>query len=220
MSDIKIFADSPEDEAVDQIYELANKVYELINQAAPEDAEIKMISNSNTTKIDMSGLDKDTEILTPNGWLKIAKYNDNTTYISFYADHLRHKSLTDLYYANANQLKIIAEESLLWDGYKGYRSSYYTTQKDEADFIQYAFNASGTRASIYEFKETKKGKEHYSKCYSVIPTRNEYVAYCQPVTVNSEDGYKYCFTTSTGFFIARRNKHIFITGDCPIVIKI
>ena len=102
---------------------------------------------------------------------KIAKYNDSTTYISFYADHLRHKSLTDLYYANVNQLKLIAEESLLWDGHKGYRSGYYTTQKDEADFIQYAFNASGTRASIYEFKETRKGKEHHSKHYTVIPTK-------------------------------------------------
>lgn len=353
MSDIKIYAE---------------QVYELINQAVPKDAEIKMISNSNTAKIDMGGLDKDTEILTHDGWLKInqyenqniltyepqtnnatfekpkayiklpcstffhyvnskgmnqmvskehtmlvykgykakgfettmlhpnelnqlklnkgyyttkttfqannkgvdltdtelrlrvmiqadgnikrgriinmhfakerkiercinllkdanidykiAKYNDSTTYISFYADHLRHKSLTDLYYANVNQLKLIAEESLLWDGHKGYRSGYYTTQKDEADFIQYAFNASGTRASIYEFKETRKGKEHHSKHYTVIPTKNEYVAYCQPIKVDSEDGYKYCFATSTGFFIARRNKHIFITGDCPIAIKV
>ena len=49
---------------------------------------------------------------------KIVKYKNGTTSITFYADHLRHKSLTDLYSANAEQLKIIAEESLLWDGHK------------------------------------------------------------------------------------------------------
>lgn len=147
---------------------------------------------------------------------KIVKHKNKTTNITFYADHLRRKSLTDLYAANVEQLKIIAEESLLWDGHKGYRSYYSTTQKDEADFIQYAFNASGTRASIFELKETRKGREHHSKTYNVIPTKNEYVAYCQPITVNSEDGYKYCFTTSTGFFIARRNNHIFTTGNCSM----
>lgn len=147
---------------------------------------------------------------------KIVKYKNGTTSITFYADHLRRKSLTDLYTANDKQLKIIAEESLLWDGYKGYRSHYDTTQKEEADFIQYAFNASGTRASIYESKETRKGREHHSKIYRVIPTKNEYVAYCQPIVVDSEDGYKYCFTTSTGFFIARRNNHIFTTGNCSM----
>lgn len=147
---------------------------------------------------------------------KIVKYKNGTTGITFYADHLRRKSLTDLYAANTEQLKIIAEESLLWDGHKGYRSYYTTTQKDQADFIQYAFNASGTRASIFEQKDTRKGREHHSKTYSVIPTKNEYVAYCQPITVDSKDGYKYCFTTSTGFFIARRNNHIFTTGNCSM----
>ena len=54
----------------------AEQVYELINQAVPKDAEIKMISNSNTAKIDMGGLDKDTEILTHDGWLKINQYEN------------------------------------------------------------------------------------------------------------------------------------------------
>lgn len=152
---------------------------------------------------------------------KLIKYKNGTTNITFYADHLRHKSLTDLYTANAKQLKIIAEESLLWDGHKGYRSYYCTTEQREADFIQYAFNASGTRASIYERNETRKGREHHSKTYQVIPTRNEYVGYCPPKIVDSKDGYKYCFTTTTGFFIARRNKHIFTTGNCSMrAIKI
>lgn len=147
---------------------------------------------------------------------KIVKYKNGTTSITFYADHLRHKSLTDLYAANARQLKIIAEESLLWDGHKGYRSNYSTVHKEEADFIQYAFNASGTRASLCGIQERREGREHHSTVYFVIPTKNEYVAYCPPTIVDSEDGYKYCFTTSTGFFVARRNNHIFTTGNCSM----
>lgn len=147
---------------------------------------------------------------------KISKYENGSTAITFYADHLRHKSLTDLYLANARQLKIIAEESLLWDGHKGYRSQYFSSQEKEADFIQYAFNASGTRAGIFKVIETRKGREHHNDSYIVTPTRNEYVGYCPPVMVDSEDGYKYCFTTSTGFFVARRNKHIFTTGNCSM----
>lgn len=147
---------------------------------------------------------------------KLVEYENGTTSITFYADHLRHKTLTDLYLANARQLQIIAEESLLCDGHKGYRSYYSTTQSQDADFIQYAFNASGTRASIHEREETRKGREYHNRTYNVIPTKNEYVGYCEPIEVDSEDGFKYCFTTSTGFFIARRNKHIFTTGNCSM----
>ena len=137
MSDIKIFADSPEDEAVDQIYELANKVYELINQAAPEDAEIKMISNSNTTKIDMSGLDKDTEILTPNGWLKINQYENqniltyepqtnNATFEKPKA-YIKLPCSTFFHYANSKGMNQMISKEHTMLVYKGYKAKGFET---------------------------------------------------------------------------------------------
>ena len=36
--------------------------------------------------------------------------------------------------------------------------------------------------------------------------------------VKSQDGIKYCFTTSTGYFIARRGNNIFITGNCGMTV--
>ena len=31
---------------------------------------------------------------------------------------------------------------------------------------------------------------------------------------NTVDGFKYCFTVSTGMLVLRRNDRIFITGNC------
>lgn len=125
------------------------------------------------------------------------------------------KDLTKYYLANTHQLKIVTEECLLWDGYVGYRSYYSNTDRLAADVIQFAFSATGVRAGIHikEFPDKPK----YSTSYQVIPTKNPTCGYTEvPKKVTSEDGFKYCFTTNTGYFIARRGNNIFITGNCGV----
>ena len=102
-----------------------------------------------------------------------------------------------------------------WDGHKGYRDSYSSTNKQNVDVIQFAFIATNRRASIY----SPIRKENEKNLYYVIPTKNEYVGYGGKITREpSLDGYQYCFTTSTGYFLARRNGYTFLTGNCGMRI--
>lgn len=123
------------------------------------------------------------------------------------------KSFAGLWRANLEQLKVVADEVLRWDGHEGYCSFYSSTDKASADFIQYAFAATGIRASI---SMIALQKSHHDPVFYVVPTKNPMVGFCDPVKVESPDGRMYCFTVSTGFFIARRGGHLFITGNCGV----
>lgn len=124
------------------------------------------------------------------------------------------KDLTKYFIASTHQLAIVAEESLKWDGHEGYRSYYCSTNKNNIDVIQYAFHASGIRAGISLQPQSNK---NWKPCYCVTPTKNPKVGYCLPTRVESPDGYKYCFTMPQGYFVARRNGKIFITGNCGVM---
>lgn len=124
------------------------------------------------------------------------------------------KDLTKYFMASTHQLAIVAEESLKWDGHEGYRSYYCSTNKNNIDVIQYAFHASGIRAGI---SLQPQSNENWKPCYCVTPTKNPKVGYCLPTRVESPDGYKYCFTMPQGYFVARRNGKIFITGNCGMM---
>ena len=140
---------------------------------------------------------------------------DGTTVISFRGPKFINKDLTKYYKASRDQLAIIAKECLFWDGHEGYRSFYSSASKENADLIQFAMIATNTRASMY----AAPCKEGWNRCYNVIRTKNQYVGYnVEPVMVKSEDGFKYCFTTSTGYFLARRNNYTFLTGNCSMLV--
>lgn len=144
------------------------------------------------------------------------KYNeykgkDGTTFFSFHIPLAIRKNLEDYYLANRHQLEIVCDECLFWDGHRGYRSNYCSTDKANVDVIQFAFTATNRRASIYCHKSNHSNK----LIYNVIPTRNQLVGYGGALeTIKSRDGYQYCFTTDTGFFLCRRNGYTFITGNC------
>lgn len=140
-------------------------------------------------------------------------YKNGTTYFYIKLPKKYDKDLTRFYNANSKQLKILAEESLKWDGHEGYRSYYSSTNKKNIDVIQYAFASNGIRAGISKID----GKENWKLNYRVIPTKNSKVGYCNSTIVNSIDGFKYCFTMPTGYFAARRNGKIFITGNCGML---
>lgn len=151
------------------------------------------------------------ELLTSAG-IKYSKRIDTegTTRITFLAP-VRTKTYADLWNASLSQLEIITDEVFHWDGNFDGRV-FYTRDEDSADFIQYAFTATGRRSvkrldgvdyRVYAYERTTVGLRAYPK--SSIQQ------------VSSPDGYEYCFTMPTGFWIMRRGGNIVATGNCGMI---
>lgn len=145
-----------------------------------------------------------------------AKDNTTTFYLSDYNNDLDkyNKTMNDLYNCNHHQLKIITDEVLYWDGHKGYRSYFSSTNKKFADFIQFAFAGTNTRAGI---NTIQANKNHWSDTFCVTPTKNQYVAYTTAQKISDPSARAYCFTVPSSFFVTRRNGKIAITGNCGML---
>lgn len=117
-------------------------------------------------------------------------------------------------------LRVVLDEVAHWDGlFEGPDCRFDTTDKEAADFIQYAAHASGGKATLssrddkrsadwatlYSVHIAKPGSRKASVWMRVDGTKVK--------RVKTPDGRKYCFTTSTGYFLARHNGCIFITGN-------
>lgn len=129
---------------------------------------------------------------------------------NFYAP-FRLKQFSEYFYqASQEQLEIIAEECLYWDGCES-MGTFSTRDLVNAKFIQYAFSASGYRSSI-STTVRESGID-----YTVNRTKQTLVGLrsknLKVNTIKTTDGYKYCFTVPTGFLVLRRNKNLFITGN-------
>ena len=152
------------------------------------------------------------------------KYNesvlaDGSTVVSFSSAMFDTKDLTQFYRASVDQLKVLCDEVMLWDGTideKRNHKMYSSTVKTNADVVQFAFSAIGVRSTI---SCTTYQNENWNPCYYVIPTKNEMVSYKDIDIVNSVDGYKYCFNTPTGAFVIRRNDKISVTGNCGMLVQ-
>ena len=113
---------------------------------------------------------------------------------------------------------------MFWDG--NCKKSYSTTEKESADFIQFAYSATGRRATIYTNNRVgssyKTGGKNYIRKsieYSVNISDNTTVGMrsnhnkCDILRIKSKDGKRYCFTVPSGMLVLRRNNRIFITGN-------
>lgn len=142
------------------------------------------------------------------------KHKDGVTRLAFRREHIQKKGLEQFWKASKQQLKIIADECLFWDGDQN--NCFYTRRKKEADFINYAFAATGKYRSVMRSDKHKKdGKLDYR----VFRYKNTKVGiYGTPKTkityIKSEDGFKYCFRVPSSFLVMRRNGNIFISGNC------
>ena len=154
------------------------------------------------------------------------KYNESvmangSTVVSFSSAMFDTKDLTQFYRASIDQLKVLCDEVLRWDGTideKRNHKMYSSSVKINADLVQFAFSAIGVRSTI---NCTEYKNENWNPCYYVIPTKNEFVSYKDIDEVKSADGFKYCFNTQTGAFVIRRNNKISVTGNCGmLVVKI
>jgi len=125
--------------------------------------------------------------------------------------------------ASYKELRIILDELKYWDGLAGIdgcheETRYYSSHKEDAEFIQYASHAVGRRATI-RIDDTQD--ERWAPCYIVQLFKQDgpkNVASIREHTlisrIPSQDGGKYCFTVPSGFFIARCEGSIFVTGNC------
>lgn len=155
---------------------------------------------------------------------KDAEYN---TYF-FHAPRKENEFSSYWYSCTAEQLAIVADEILYWDGNisnkKRCNSSFTSINKKNIDFIQFAFASIGIRASIHIDDRVGRfhsgGKYMYkSICYKLVicstrnpslrnPKKKKTIPAYRP-----KDGYKYCFTVPSGMLVMRRNGNINITGN-------
>lgn len=155
----------------------------------------------------------------------------NDGYTDFYVTPPRHeKYFSDFWYScNNRQLNIICDNILFWDGHcdKDGRRSFSTTVKETADFVQFAFSATGRSATIYTDtrfgqKYRTNGREYIRKsnCYDIrisdrkmsgMTGKNGNKVKIEEYT--TKDGFMYCFTVPSHKWVMRRNNKIVVTGN-------
>lgn len=143
------------------------------------------------------------------------KYDDTTVFR--FKPPYKTKQYYNFWKASHEQLKIIADECLHWDGNIKERC-FYSRDRASADFIQYVFSTTGTRGVLRADKHKKDGIIDY-RVFSQPNTRVGLKGVPKtPITkVSSRDGNKYCFTVPTGFWVMRRGGNITMTGNCGMV---
>jgi ATP-dependent exoDNAse (exonuclease V) alpha subunit len=135
------------------------------------------------------------------------------------------------YSANNTQMETILNEVFYWDGRideKG-RTSFSTTEKESADYVQFIASCLDYYASVNIFDRVGQEYETCGKIYtrksieysvhvskrkgrkSSLKVRNSKTEIVKKL---SPDGYKYCFTVESGMLVLRREGRIFITGNC------
>ena len=129
------------------------------------------------------------------------------------------KDLDFVWSLSTRQLGVVLEEAMHWDGLFNHQEKrYFSTVKKNADAIQFAAHASGLRSII---RKESYVQENWKDCYIVsivasASSRRNAVSIREHTAISRfrpDDGRKYCFTTRTGFFIARCRDTVFVTGN-------
>jgi len=126
---------------------------------------------------------------------------------------LKTKTFNDFWNCSEKQLKIICDEVFHWDGNLKSKC-YYTRDKLSADFIQYAFSASGKRARLLIDKRKNGELDYRVFCFDNIKIGISGSPKSEIIEFNNHDGCQYCFNLPTGFWVMRRNGCVVITGNC------
>ncbi len=114
-----------------------------------------------------------------------------------------------------DQLQLICTELMYWDARYATHKQAYTCSKKTADFWQYAFSATGIRATVGIDK-----RDGRSDCYVVTVSDRLEVGIAKGAGdkikidyIPAKDGYCYCFEVPDTFLVLRRNGKVFITGN-------
>ena len=138
----------------------------------------------------------------------------------YFCSPIKKKVFDDFFWdASYEQKKVICDEVRFWDGNQ--RSDniveFYSTVKDNADFIQYCFASTGYGTSVQTRKPNNDGSFGKKDKYTVRAFESTFVGFPRKKEAIQYEkfgnGFKYCFSTDAGFFVARRNGRIFITGN-------
>lgn len=123
------------------------------------------------------------------------------------------KSFDHFWKCSYDQLCVISEEVLYWDGNQD--NCFYTRSKDSANFINYVFSATGYRSVMRDDIDKSDGKLDY-RVYKYEKNRTGMRSSPKEEVkkVPSKDGKAYCFTVPSGFFIMRREGNVVVTGNC------
>lgn len=118
------------------------------------------------------------------------------------------------------QLALVADEALHWDGTQiGKRRAFSTTIAASADFVQYAFSATGRTARVVARPREDKGHTEYTVTISdrqhigLSGAKSDGTKLLNAQVVGSPDGFKYCFMVPSTFLVLRRNGCVFVTGN-------
>ncbi|MBO7695393.1 MAG: hypothetical protein J6T10_22440 [Methanobrevibacter sp.] len=133
---------------------------------------------------------------------------------------------SEWYNMNNHQLQIVLDEMKHWDGSqfnRGHLPSFTTINKEDADFIQFAYSATGNPAYIVtrdRIGETKIIKDHEitvdKLSYSVASGKKSKIASLKNAWIEpykTKDGFMYCFTMPSSMWVMRRNDKIIVTGN-------
>ena len=126
---------------------------------------------------------------------------------------IKTKTYKGFWDASLEQREAIADECIYWDGSsrKAGGRAFYTRDRDSADFIQYCFSSTGTRASVNRY--TRRDGIDYvvhatERSFYNIGSGKDNVTY-----EDSPDGKMYCFTVPSTYLVFRRNGCIFCSGN-------
>lgn len=142
-------------------------------------------------------------------------YSDKYTYFYYYLENTSKLLSEQFKNPDKRTATILAEEVFKWDGSEKYKE-FRTTQKDDADFIQFVL--SGITGKAYSIIKHKK-VENRSQLYVVRETQKTHSNPFRKTSKNritKEDPQKmYCFTVPSGMLLLRRNNYIFCTANSP-----
>lgn len=130
------------------------------------------------------------------------------------------------YNMSYEQLEIVLDEMQYWDGCQfevGHMPSFVTNCKEDADFIQFAYTATGYAA--YITTRDRVGKKNFYKDHW-IKTKNLSYVVCSGIKskiaslrkikiepYKTKDGFMYCFTMQSSMWVMRRKNKIIVTGN-------
>lgn len=119
----------------------------------------------------------------------------------------------DFYTLGYDEIEVVMDEIKYWDAYQSGSSSYeyITCDKDAMEKISTLAHMSGHRTTVREVDRSDMG---WSLSWRVSFHKNKFLTISKKdATLLPFKGYVYCPTTTTGFFLCRRDKSIFVTGN-------
>jgi spore cortex formation protein SpoVR/YcgB (stage V sporulation) len=147
-------------------------------------------------------------------YTKTPTYDGRYSIVFNYENNIEKRYTKHWYKASQEQLEIISDEVLLWDGCL--KDNKFSSEfKEDIEYIQYVWASTNkhTHTSIgsrcFEVRFSNKPYKSLSRNGSGSRLGKESMEY-----IKSEDGFSYCFTVDSGMFIIRRNDRISVTGNC------